>query len=373
MNDLPRDAGPLAPVTNPYVGAANQQFWRRVMSGRTAGGVDPVGRVPFTIGPKDKVATAGSCFAQHIARFMQSAGYNYYVAEPAPSATTVDSESYGVYSARYGNLYTVRQLWQLFQRSHGLFEPLDDAWRNRAGTWIDPFRPRINENGFVSRTALNEDRERHFAAVRTMFEMADVFVMTLGLTEGWANEDEGAVVPFHPGAIGAIGQVGRYRFCNFSVSEMEADLASFISALRTVNPACRVILTVSPVALIATYEDDHVLCATTYSKAALRVVAETARRTHENVAYFPSYEIICGPQSGGAWFEPDLREVRPEAVAHVMQIFARHYLSNENVVPLAPSALKSSGAALMVELDLSMRVTQKIICDEIVLDLPSSQ
>lgn len=373
MNDVSHDAVSLAAVSNPYAAAANQQFWRRVMSGRKADGVDPVGRVPFTIGPKDRVATAGSCFAQHISRFMQSAGYNYYVAEPPPASAIKDLDSYGVYSARYGNLYTVRQLWQLFQRSHGLFEPADNAWQNRSGTWMDPFRPRITEGGFVSRSALIEDRERHFVAVRKMFEMADVLVMTLGLTEGWSAVEDEAVVPFHPGAVGAAGHVEEYRFCNFSVGEMEADLASFISALRTINPGCRIILTVSPVALIATYEDDHVLSATTYSKSALRVVAETARRAHENVAYFPSYEIVCGPQSGGAWFEPDLREVRPEAVAYVMQIFARHYLSDGNVLPAAPPARKTSGAALLAELDLSMRATQKIICDEIMLDRPAPQ
>ena len=80
------------------------------------------------------------------------------------------------------------------------------------------------------------------------------------------------------------------------------------------------------VALVATYEDTHVLPATVYSKSALRVVAEMATRAHDRVGYFPSYEIITGPQSRGAFFEDDLREVRPEGVAHVMSIFARHYL-----------------------------------------------
>ena len=67
---------------------------------------------------------------------------------------------------------------------------------------------------------------------------------------------------------------------------MEVDLNRFIRALQGVNPACKVLLTVSPVPLIATYEDEHVLQATILSKAALRVVAGGAEQTFDHVGYF---------------------------------------------------------------------------------------
>jgi hypothetical protein len=360
----------MQPVANPYLGKPDHRFWRRAMSGRAADKVDPVAKTGFTIRPSDKVATAGSCFAQHIARYMQDAGYNYYVAEPAPDPGSGDAASYGVFSARYGNLYTVRQLWQLFRRAHGVFEPSIDAWQTKTGHWIDPFRPRIVSPGFATREDLLADREAHYDAVRTMFETCDVFVMTLGLTEGWVQAESGDVVPFHPGAVGAVGAAGDYRFRNFEVAEMQADLDAFIVALRVINPGCRIVLTVSPVALIATFEDDHVLSATSYSKAALRVVAETARRGHERVDYFPSYEIICGPQARGAWFEDDLREVRPEGVAYVMSIFAQHYL-RESGPETAPVTRAAPSAARIEEVGRLMHVTQGVICDEVVLDLPA--
>src|SRR5206468_1674765 len=105
-----------------------------------------------------------------------------------------------------------------------------------------------------------------------------------------------------------------YQFINFSVHDVIADLNRFLDQLRDVNPEAKVILTVSPVPLVATYEDRHVLQATTYSKAVLRVSAETIRTENQNVDYFPSYEIITGQFNRGRYFEDDLRSVKPEGV-----------------------------------------------------------
>ncbi len=245
------------------------------------------------------------------------------VGPPLPCS---EDENYGTFSARYGNVYTVRQLWQLFQRAYGLFAPADIAWRRADGRYIDPFRPRIQEGGFATVEDLLAERKSHLAAVRRVFEECDLFIFTLGLTEGWVARADGAVFPLAPGTVAADGDADAYAFHNFTVAEMDADLGRFINALRSINPNCRVLLTVSPVALVATYEDAHVLASTIYSKSALRVVAEMATRAHPLVGYFPSYEMITGPHTRSAFFEDDLREVRPEGVAYVMSVFARHYL-----------------------------------------------
>ena len=136
------------------------------------------------------------------------------------------------------------------------------------------------------------------------------------------------------------------------------------------SPGVRLILTVSPVPLVATYEDRHVLISTTYSKSVLRVAAETVTRTRPATAYFPSYEIITGPHAGRCFYEDDLREVREEAVAHVMSIFVRHYLdpsaagSAVSLPPLhAPSPARDAELARIAQ-------AESIICDEKVLDRP---
>ena len=50
------------------------------------------------------------------------------------------------------------------------------------------------------------DRDHHLAMVRQMFEECDVFVFTLGLTEGWASSVDGAVYPLAPGTVAEVRQ-----------------------------------------------------------------------------------------------------------------------------------------------------------------------
>ena len=66
----------------PYGDLPDTSFWRRAVATRPAREVDPIVQVKFGISPTDKVATAGSCFAQHIARYLSRSSFGYFVAEP---------------------------------------------------------------------------------------------------------------------------------------------------------------------------------------------------------------------------------------------------------------------------------------------------
>ncbi len=311
---------------------------------------------PFLIDRQDRVSTAGSCFAQHIARTLSARGFGYLVTEPGPP-----EEGYGLYPARFGNIYTVRQLRQTFQRAYGLFVPVEDAWRV-ADHWVDPFRPGVQAGGFASREALIGDRDSHMAAVRAMFETSDVFIFTLGLTEAWMDARTGAVVPLAPGVVGAEAAEDDYVFHNFTVQETIDDLLAFIDEVRLLSPTLRIILTVSPVPLIATFEDRHVLQATTYSKSVLRVAAETARTLREGVVYFPSYEIVTGAHNRARFFEDDMRNVRPEGVSRVMATFSRHFLSSEDGV--APPARTFAPQEPVRDHLAEHRALADVVCDE---------
>jgi hypothetical protein len=367
-------------VTNPYSQLPDHCFWRRAIGNAAADDVDPVTSVPFQIGLPDKVATAGSCFAQHLSQMLVQHGFHYLVTEAA-APDPLDQGNYGIFSAAYGNIYTVRQLLQLFNRAYGVFRPVDKAWTRDDGRLIDPFRPQIHRSGYSTATELETDRTRHLGCVRRVFEECDVFVFTLGLTEGWVSEEDGAVFPLASGVAGS-GH-GHYRFENFSVESMQADLAALIDRLRTVNRSVRIVLTVSPVPLIATYENRHVLVSTTYSKAALRVVADLVSRGREDVVYFPAYEIITGQHTRGAYFEADLRTVTSAGVALVMKIFARHLLDAEARTVLRPSTDDTSGlemdllspsagsaieAAARARVEEKLRAVARIVCEEEALD-----
>ena len=309
---------------HPYDGAPPHRLWRRAMANRTAPDIDPVHAFPFRLTREHRVVTAGSCFAQHIARHLRARGFNYLVTAPAPPTLTqavAETYQYGLYSARWGNIYTARQLRQLFRRAHNTFRPHDDIWE-QDGTFIDPYRPAIQPGGFSSRAEYQADRAQHFAATRRAFADMDFFIFTLGLTECWLNTADGATYPLCPGTIAGTFDPAQHRFHDLSAEEVVADFRAFLADLRTINPHVRIILTVSPVPLAATAKDTHVLQATILSKSILRVAAAILAR-HDGIAYFPSYEIVTGPHAEN-YFEPDLRSVSDHAVAHVMRLFVRH-------------------------------------------------
>jgi len=329
------------------------------MASIPADDVDPVTETPFKILERDVIATAGSCFAQHIARVIQENGFNYLITEDGSEA-----DGYRVFPARFGNIYTVRQLLQLFDRAYGLSEPSLPGWFRKDGTCADPFRPNIV---FEDSAAMKSDQQVHLAAVRKMFEQCSIFVFTLGLTEGWRSKETGMIVPIAPGVIASPeSSSDKYEFYNASVSDMVSDMQEFIAKIRSVNASVRLILTVSPVSLMATFENRHVLVSTIYSKSALRVVAEEISQSDGRVAYFPSYEIITGQHNKYRFMASDLREVTREGVDHVMHIFTNHFLGGD---------LEDAGKT-GVEKNSAKQDTQSasedlydIVCDEEALDL----
>ncbi len=352
---------------HPYKSLPDKAFWRRSVAGRPPGNVDPVGEFDVRIEADTKVATAGSCFAQHIARHLKDSGYCYYVAEPGhpilpPSAR--ERQNYGLFSCRYGNIYTARQLLQLMERAYGRFEPVEKPWKKAPGVFLDPFRPTSQPGGFISADEMLADRAQHLTAVGRMFETLDVFVFTLGLTEGWRSKKDGAVFPICPGVEGGKFDPKKYEFYNQTADEVIADLTAFRSALKDVNPKAQIILTVSPVPLVATaQEGEHVLSATTYSKSVLRVAAETVKRKFDDVHYFPSYEIITGAFNRGAYYAPDLRNVLEDGVSHVMRLFLAHATGGARVAPTREADSREEDEHLGIARQLI-----EVECDEVALD-----
>jgi len=351
---------------NPYADLPPSSYWRNGVVDSPSVFVEGFSAKTRPILRKEtRVATAGSCFAQHISRVLSARGLNYYVAETPPPAMSPDeaqSKYYGVFSARYGNVYTARQLLQLAQRAFGKFQPRELVWESKDKGFLDPFRPNMAEL-FADEASVASSREEHLAAVRTMLTSLDVMVFTLGLTEAWVHLDDGAVYPVAPGVVSRHADYSRYSFKNFRPEEIVEDMSAFLGLLASVNPKAEVILTVSPVPLVATYEPEHVLSATSYSKSVLRVAAQRLSRTYDNVQYFPSYEIITGQPTKGRYYESDLRSIRQEGVDHVMSVFLKTMVSDSSVVVPAvpPTTAESSGNQALVE---ELRAFADVVCDE---------
>lgn len=350
---------------HPYRSISDYASWSRAIGRVDPSDVDPVVRGKFKVSKSNRVVTAGSCFAQHIARRLAASGFNFHVTEkphPLMDPDLSKRYGYGLFSARYGNIYTSRQLLQLLQRALGEFKPAEAAWE-KDGRYYDPFRPGIQPNGFVSLRELGLDRAQHLRAVRHAFSEMEVFVFTLGLTEVWVSRQDGAAFPTCPGVTAGEFDPLRYALINLGVDEVLRDMSAFVALARTLNPQFKMILTVSPVPLAATAVDQHVLTATTYSKSVLRVVASMAEAADpDRIAYFPSYEIITGSYAKGAYYASDLRNVVETGVDHVMNLFFRHYT---DAVELAVSPPRADEESALEE----MKRVVEVQCEEAMLDV----
>jgi len=345
-------------VTNPYSHLPDHQFWLRSVARVETHRVDPMIAPRFQLAPTDRIATAGSCFAQHIARRLVELGRGFHVTEPGEHLPEAERRrhGYGVFSARFGNIYTTTQLRQLFDECLNRRRPIQTCLVRPDERLVDPLRQQVEPDGFATLDELIADRVNHLAAVRRMMVEADVFVFTLGLTEAWRSRADGSVYSSAPGVVAGGFDPTRHEFVNFGVDEAQADLFAALVTLREVNPAVRVVLTVSPVPLIATYEQRSVLVSTAYSKAVLRVVADAARRRFDWVEYFPSYEIITGSFAGGLYYEDDHREVNRLGVSHAMRCFIANFIGKPEGKAVEPSSLRAFAPA------------PDIVCDEEVLD-----
>jgi len=319
-------------ATNPYSKLAPRAFWRAAISDTHYAELSDLWE-PLPLSRQDRIATAGSCFAQHIGNNLARRGAAFMDLEPPPPglfASLADARRFGyrVYSCRYGNIYTTRQLVQLFDEAFGRRVPAEVVWQ-REGRFYDALRPSVDPVGQASADQVLRLRQGHLARVREMFETLDLFVFTFGLTEAWLSREDGSSFPTAPGTICGEFDAARYEFRNFSYPEIADDMTRFWTGLREVNPRARLLMTVSPVPLTATASGQHVLVATTYSKSTLRAVAGDLAKQLPEAWYFPSYEIISSHPSRGMFYDPNLRTVNEFGVNYVMTHFFSGKLAQE--------------------------------------------
>lgn len=318
-------------MNNPYDGIDTNQLWLNVVQNVAPEQLDPVIAAKFKISKTDRIATAGAEFAEYVSNYLKNLNFNYFVAE---SGAEISDEAqrrekgYGQFSARYAHIFTARQLVQLFSEALGAYISQEKPWQRPDGRFVDPFRPYIEPEGFAEPADVAKARQQHLAAVREMFLKADVFIFTLSLTEGWVSQKFGEVFPLAPGVLAGDFDSSTYRFKNFSVNEVLDDMQIFFGALKKINPKIKVILSVSPIPLLATYEKKHVLTANTYSQSVLRVAAEMLASQYDWVDYFPAFEIVTGVTNHAVrYIANDGRTLTPQGVNHVLQCFGKHYLA----------------------------------------------
>ena len=349
---------------NPYQDLPPESYWRTGVQipAQNDSEFPNLWRSKFPIDSATNIITVGSCFAQHISKWIKSNGFSWVDSEPSDAAIPLkeqEENGYGVFSFRTGNIYTPALLKQWVFQALQLEKEVDEVFV-KEDRYFDAFRPLIPVKGFTHPAEIRAARQGTLACIRKALQESDLFIFTLGLTEGWKNK-QGYVYPLCPGTVKGEFSPDEHEFVNYSYDQIVDDLNSTMDAIIKVNPRMRFLLTVSPVPLTATAEVEHILGATTYSKSVLRAAAGYLAKTRSDVDYFPSYELIAQFPTHGKYFENNLRSVKKEGVDFVMRHFERGIGINK--VPLASVQVNDAQA-------LPKKVADSVeeYCEDILLE-----
>jgi hypothetical protein len=268
------------------------------------------------------IASIGSCFAREIKRRLLQHGYNYIV-EEAHHPAAVHA------SAAWERLYNSFSIRQVLEYTFEDFKP-DLRWwvAPVSGKVQDPYRRVIVYDDMQAATV---DIDRHRQHSASALRRARLLIITLGLTEIWEDRVDGAVICIPTGPyVNEGGAMDRYRFRVSRYQENLDNLERIHQILATHNPDCQILVTVSPVHLWATFRRDcDVISASCNSKCTLRAAADEFATRHDNVFYFPAFEMatIFRPFLGQNIFAEGRENfhVSKETVKFIMGEFFRFY------------------------------------------------
>jgi hypothetical protein len=251
------------------------------------------GSVPESpvIEPETVVTAFGSCFAQHIGKWLSERNYN--IATKGNAYVIVCGEG-------LVNTFAIRGQfeWALKNR-----QPAGEFW-----------------HGFDA-TAFGYD-EAVRQETRDLFLKTDVFIVTFGLSEIWYDEPTGDV--FWRAVPAAKFDPKRHKFRVSSVAENTENIRAIYHLIREANPAAKIIFTLSPIPLAATFRDVSCLVANSVSKAILRasidaIVSEFHQEGH--LFYWPSYEIVT--EAFPNRWNLDRRHIKREVLDYIMMAFEK--------------------------------------------------
>lgn len=249
---------------------------------------------PF-IRKNSQLTTFGSCFAGHITDYLVRRGYDV-------GNRNLNNQSHII---RFGegivNTFAVLQQlqWAIEGRQFS-----DNLWFS-ADKQIAPVDPIVQRD------------------TREIIRTTDVFIITLGLSEIWYDKRTGEAlwraVPAH------LFDESIHSFRVSSHQENLENIRSIFDVIIGFRPEAKVIFTVSPIPLMATFRPISCITANSVSKSILRSAVDEFIRgcDDDRASYFPSYEIVSDFFVDA--FEDDNRHPRQDVIDFVMQTFERHY------------------------------------------------
>ncbi len=158
----------------------------------------------------------------------------------------------------------------------------------------------------------------------------EAVIVTLDLVEAWYDKSAGLYLNRVPPAAFLLADRDRFEMHILDVQETLDLLDRMVNAFRALG-VTKILLTVSPVPLETTYSGKDCLTANIQSKSVLIVSSHTLCQRHQEVDYFPGYEIVtsAGPES----FHSDSIHVLDDVVEKVTDFLVEQYARSPSVPP----------------------------------------
>ena len=273
---------------------------------------------------KLKYFAIGSCFAREIEKYLITRQYSFLSEPDVVTDEPVNTQSgsgapFSTYFTKYSIPSIQSALEWAFERSFGEAA----LSQNSAESFFDLYSHTTLKP--VDMESSLRRREKVDNYTRRLVD-ADVVVLTFGLCECWKDLHTGLFLNVPPSGKNVKYDPERYRFCVCDYEDVTKSLDRIYEILtRHGKQNLQIVCTVSPVALGSTFTLDDVVVANSYSKSLNRVAVEYWSRKHENVHYFPSYEMVMYSDPKSAWQE-DRRHPSREMVNHIMNHFEEHFI-----------------------------------------------
>jgi len=288
----------------------------------------------FKLELQDRVFAIGSCFARGIECALAGQGMEVLSsAAEFDSFPALNGELKLGFTNKYNTFAIYNDLcWALDPNAEF---PRDSAVHVGNGIYYDPHTNPALQLGNFEETLR---RRELLTSVTRRISKCRVVVITLGLVEVWRDKTTDVFINrIIPDMLRLYPD--RYELHTTNFADNLSNLERVHALLKQFgHHDFEIIVTVSPVPLMATFSSDDVVVANTYSKSLLRAVAQEWATKHENVHYFPSYEIVQNSDPTLTWDE-DRRHVKGAVVQHIMKLFLRNYFSG---LPITSAKLSAS-------------------------------
>jgi hypothetical protein len=245
------------------------------------------------ITPATQITAFGSCFAANISNWLSKRNFRVLNKDEAAKNAYVVTCGEGMV-----NSFVIRQQFEW-------------AWENKRfdGTLWHGYR--AEEYGYDP--AIQAETKR-------IFDATDVFILTFGLSEVWYDEPTGNV--FWRTIPKDAYDPARHKFRISTVDENKENLRAIYALIRKHRPDAKIIFTLSPIPLIATFRDNACLTSNSVSKAVLRVAIDEVQREKaaEGVLhYWPSYELVADVFQ--LPYKADRRHMKEPVLDYIMTLF----------------------------------------------------